>query len=102
MSRTLYFGLARLFPFCFANVQCHVIKNLLTSTVRAVRENIKPRSSCIDLAIAELTIGGAAQVEQYSSDPECGDLRIMPEIETSEFAEPLGCTATPPVPRLAD
>jgi hypothetical protein len=23
----------------FANVQCHIIKNLLTSTVRAVREN---------------------------------------------------------------
>ena len=44
---------------------------------------------------AELTIGGAAQVEQYSSDPEC-------EIETSEFAEPLGCTATPPVPRSPD
>ena len=38
-------------PF-FANVQCHIIKNLLTSTVRAVWENIKPRSCCIDLAIA--------------------------------------------------
>jgi hypothetical protein len=31
-----------LFPL-FANVQCHIIKNLLTSTVRAVRENIQPR-----------------------------------------------------------
>jgi hypothetical protein len=39
------------FPF-FTNVQCHIIKNLLTSTVRAVRENIQPRSRCIDLAIA--------------------------------------------------
>jgi hypothetical protein len=39
------------FPF-FTNVQCHIIKNLLTSTVRAVRENIQPRSCCIDLAIA--------------------------------------------------
>jgi hypothetical protein len=33
-------------------VQCHIIKNLLTSTVRAVRENIQHRSCCIDLAIA--------------------------------------------------
>jgi hypothetical protein len=39
------------FPI-FANVQCHIIKNLLTPTVRAVRENIQPRSCCIDLAIA--------------------------------------------------
>ncbi len=35
----------------FANIQCHII-NYLSSTVRAVRENIKRRSCCIDLAIA--------------------------------------------------
>ena len=29
-----------------------MINNLLTSTVRAVRENIQPRSCCIDRAIA--------------------------------------------------
>jgi hypothetical protein len=45
------FGLCTLlawpfFPF-FTNVQYHIIKNWLTSTVRAVRENIQPRRSCV-------------------------------------------------------
>ena len=30
----------------------HIINNLLTSTVRSLRENLKPRPSCIDLSIA--------------------------------------------------
>ena len=33
-------------------IVCHIINFLLTSLVRAVWENIKPRSCCIDLAIA--------------------------------------------------
>ena len=34
------------------DTKLYIIKNLLTSTVRAVRENIKPRSCCINLLIA--------------------------------------------------
>jgi hypothetical protein len=49
MCRTLYFALAWPFlPFFNTNVQCHIIKILLTSTIRPIRENIQPRSSCID------------------------------------------------------
>jgi hypothetical protein len=52
LFRNLYFALAWPFLPFFTNVQCHIIKNLLTSTVRAARENIQPRSCSIDLAIA--------------------------------------------------
>ena len=43
-----------LFPPFFTNGQCHIIRDLLTSTVLAVRENIQPRSCCIDSLIQQV------------------------------------------------
>ena len=42
--------------FDFCNKKCHIINYLLTSTVRSLRENIKPRPCCIDLAINKYLI----------------------------------------------
>ena len=38
--------------FFFSYQESHIINNLITSTVRLLRENLKPRPSRIDLAIA--------------------------------------------------
>ena len=40
----------------FRNKKCHIINYLLTSTVLSLRENIKPRPCCIDLAINKYLI----------------------------------------------
>jgi hypothetical protein len=40
----------------FRNELCHVIKNLLTSTVRAVRENIQPRYRSVNTARPRLDV----------------------------------------------
>ena len=36
----------------FSYKESHIINNLITSTVRSLRENLKPRPSRVDLAIA--------------------------------------------------
>jgi hypothetical protein len=70
---------------------------LLTSTVRAVRENFQPRSCCIDLAIARsiqqyfgwifsriaLTLGHAVSYQYLWIAPSCKLLCVSPVVQNA-------------------
>jgi hypothetical protein len=63
------------FPF-FTNVQCHIIKNLLTSTVLEVRENIQPRGLAV---LTSLSLG------QYSKT-SVGYFPVLPSLSVSKLS----------------